>query len=230
VRLWKLAARATCWPSPARPNSPPQQASSDQTAWSSGSPNGPGKGCPQGQGQGQSQGPPLLRLGCHRSHHPGSSQLLIRRTFTAERIAYRNLLTGLEPPRTARHRNPFREWIGALIRADVHGWTNPGNPAAAAEQAHRDATLTHTANGVYAAMFTAATIATAATGTADVHARHPAAEGLIPLTCNEIQRRFVALVRRVHDAAHRLGWSDWRRRYQARSRASHYHRQAANQT
>jgi ADP-ribosylglycohydrolase len=92
------------------------------------------------------------------------------RTFTAERIAYRNLLTGLEPPHTARHRNPFREWIGALIRADVHGWTNPGDPAAAAEQAHRDATLTHTANGVYAAMFTAATIAAATTGTHDIHA------------------------------------------------------------
>ncbi|MBC2907127.1 ADP-ribosylglycohydrolase family protein [Streptomyces cupreus] len=91
------------------------------------------------------------------------------RTFTAERLAYRNLLTGLEPPRTAAHRNPFREWIGALIRADMHGWTNPGNPAAAAEQAHRDATLTHTANGVYAAMFIAATIAQAATGTEDIH-------------------------------------------------------------
>ncbi len=92
------------------------------------------------------------------------------RAFTAERIAYRNLLSGLEPPLTARHHNPFREWIGALIRADVHGWTNPGDPAAAAAQAHRDATLTHTANGVYAAMFTAAVIATAATGEHDVHA------------------------------------------------------------
>lgn len=92
------------------------------------------------------------------------------RTFTAERVAYRNLLTGLEPPLTARHRNPFREWIGALIRADVHGWTNPGDPGAAAGQAYRDATLTHTANGVYAAMFTAAVIATAATGDHDVHA------------------------------------------------------------
>ncbi|MBK6019641.1 ADP-ribosylglycohydrolase family protein, partial [Streptomyces sp. MBT53] len=58
---------------------------------------------------------------------------------------------------------------GALIRADVHGWTNPGDPGAAAEQAHRDATLTHTANGVYAAMFTAAVIATAATDTHDIH-------------------------------------------------------------
>jgi ADP-ribosylglycohydrolase len=91
------------------------------------------------------------------------------RTFTAERIAYRNLLSGIDPPHTARHRNPFREWIGALIRADVHGWTHPGDPARAAEQAHRDATLTHTANGVYAAMFVAATIAEAATGAHDVH-------------------------------------------------------------
>ena len=91
------------------------------------------------------------------------------RTFTAERVAYRNLLAGVEPPHTARHRNPFREWIGALIRADVHGWTNPGDPAAAAEQAHRDAVLTHTANGVYGG---------------DVHGRRPRrGRGRRPPTC-----------------------------------------------
>lgn len=91
------------------------------------------------------------------------------RTFTAERVAYRNLLDGIEPPDTASYRNPFREWIGAQIRADVHGWTHPGDPAAAAEQAHRDAVLTHTGNGVYGAMFTAAALAEAAGGEADVH-------------------------------------------------------------
>lgn len=122
---------------------------------------------------------PLLNLLLIQRHGPDFTttdvaklwldELPAGRTFTAERIAYRNLLTGLEPPLTARHRNPFREWIGALIRADVHGWTNPGAPAAAAEQAYRDAALTHTANGVYAAMFTAATIAEAATGTHDIH-------------------------------------------------------------
>ncbi|UUU34614.1 ADP-ribosylglycohydrolase family protein [Streptomyces sp. CA-210063] len=118
----------------------------------------------------------LLLLARHGRHFTTTDvatlwldELPAGRTFTAERIAYRNLLTGIDPPLTARHRNPFREWIGALIRADVHGWTNPGDPAAAAEQAHRDATLTHTANGVYAAMFVAATIAEAATGTHDVH-------------------------------------------------------------
>ncbi|MFE7479496.1 ADP-ribosylglycohydrolase family protein [Streptomyces sp. NPDC057552] len=91
------------------------------------------------------------------------------RTFTAERIAYGNLLAGVEPPETARLRNPFREWIGAQIRADVHGWTHPGDPAGAAAQAHRDAVLTHTGNGVYGAMFTAAALAVAAGGESDVH-------------------------------------------------------------
>ncbi|MFJ5865322.1 ADP-ribosylglycohydrolase family protein [Streptomyces parvus] len=91
------------------------------------------------------------------------------RTFTAERIAYGNLLAGVEPPETARRRNPFREWIGAQIRADVHGWTHPGDPAGAAARAHRDAVLTHTGNGVYGAMFTAAALAVAAGGESDVH-------------------------------------------------------------
>lgn len=102
------------------------------------------------------------------------------RTFTAERIAYRNLLLGLEPPATATHHNPFREWIGALIRADVHGWTNPGDPAAAAAQAYRDAVLTHTGNGVYAALFIAAATAEAATGRADVHTALRAGLAVVP--------------------------------------------------
>lgn len=107
-------------------------------------------------------------------------ELPAARTFTAERVAYRNLLNGVPPNRAARHRNPFREWIGALIRADVHGWTNPGAPAAAAEQAYRDACLTHTGNGVYGAMFAAATIAAAASGTADVHESLAAGLDVVP--------------------------------------------------
>ncbi|MFE1715796.1 ADP-ribosylglycohydrolase family protein, partial [Streptomyces sp. NPDC058728] len=102
------------------------------------------------------------------------------RTFTAERAAYRNLLLGLEPPATAAHHNPFREWIGALIRADVHGWTHPGDPAAAAAQAYRDATLTHTGNGVYAALLVAAATAEAATGDADVHGALRAGLAVVP--------------------------------------------------
>ena len=60
------------------------------------------------------------------------------------------------------------------------------------------------------------------------HTRHPPPPGLIGLTCNEIQHLFAALViQPVADAAHRLRWSLWRRRHQARARTCHYRRQAA---
>ncbi|MFD9369668.1 ADP-ribosylglycohydrolase family protein [Streptomyces sp. NPDC060020] len=133
---------------------------------------------------------PLLGLVLLRRHGKGFTtadvarlwldELPAGRTFTAERVAYRNLLLGLEPPATATHHNPFREWIGALIRADVHGWTNPGDPAAAAAQAYRDAALTHTGNGVYAALFVAAATAEAATGRADVHTALRAGLAVVP--------------------------------------------------
>jgi hypothetical protein len=62
------------------------------------------------------------------------------------------------------------------------------------------------------------------------HARHPPPLGLIPLTCNEIQHLFAALAcQPAGDRGHRLRWSWWRRRHQARARACHYRRQAAHQ-
>ena len=140
------------------------------------------------------------------------------RTFTAERVAYRNLLDGLEPPDTARHRNPFREWIGAQIRADVHGWTHPGDPGAAAEQAHRDAVLTHTGNGVYGAMFTAAALAEAAGGEADVHGCLAAGLRVVPpgsrfaqavrdgIATARAEDRFDTVVDRLHAAYGRYHW------------------------
>jgi SRSO17 transposase len=60
------------------------------------------------------------------------------------------------------------------------------------------------------------------------HARQPAPPGVIELTCNEVQHLFAALVAApVADTGHRLRWSWWRRRQQARARACHYRRQAA---
>ncbi|CAL9396348.1 hypothetical protein SUDANB105_01359 [Streptomyces sp. enrichment culture] len=118
-------------------------------------------------------------------------------TFTAERAAYRNLANGLRPPLTATYDNPYQEWIGALIRADIHGWTCPGEPARAASLARRDAVLSHTGNGVYGAMWAAALISGAFTAPTVRHALDTA------LSVVPASSRLARAVRRVislHDA------------------------------
>ncbi|GAA1568014.1 MULTISPECIES: ADP-ribosylglycohydrolase family protein [Kribbella] len=83
------------------------------------------------------------------------------RVFTAERVAYRNLLEGVEPARAGVVGNPFREWIGAQIRTDAYGWAHPGDRTAAARLALVDARLSHTGAGVDGALWVAAMSAAA---------------------------------------------------------------------
>jgi ADP-ribosylglycohydrolase len=87
-------------------------------------------------------------------------------TYTAERAAYRVLLEraheffvsgappGFDLAECAQNR--FNDWIGAQIRADLYGWVSPGDPALAADLARRDASLSHSGDGVDAAAFVAA--------------------------------------------------------------------------
>jgi ADP-ribosylglycohydrolase len=88
-------------------------------------------------------------------------RLPFTQTFTAERIAYRNLIRGASVSQAARLDNPYREWIGALIRADIFGYVHPGDPAAAACASLVDARLSHVGNGIYGEMWAAALVASA---------------------------------------------------------------------
>lgn len=142
--------------------------------------------------------------------------LPIYQVHTAERAAYRNLVLGLEPPATAAWRNPYREWVGAQIRGDVWGYVSPGNPAGAAALAFRDARLSHTRNGVYAALWVAALLA-ASFVTADARRVIQAGLGQVPTRSRlaEALREVLA----IH--AQGLDWATARDR--VRERCGRYH-------
>lgn len=112
--------------------------------------------------------------------------------FTAERVAYRNLIAGFCPPSSAGYKNPYREWIGAQIRADYFGYINPCDPKAAAEMAWRDAVVSHEKNGIYGEMMIATMLAAAA-GSHDIKEVIKSGLGEIPVT-SRLYKRIESLV------------------------------------
>jgi SRSO17 transposase len=147
---------------------------------------------------------------------PGSRHLLIRHNRTTGELAYYRCYSPRPVP------------LSTLVRVAGSRWrveeTFQSGKGLAGLDEHQVRRYASWSRWVILAMLAHAFLAAVR---ADEHARHPAPDTLIPLTCNEIQRLFITLViRPVHDTAHRLGWSHWRRRHQARSQASHYRRQA----
>jgi len=114
---------------------------------------------------------PILNLGVLDRYGPDFTseqvgeewlrQMPYKLVYTAERVTYKNLINGMKPPLAGHYRNPYREWIGAQIRADLWGWVNPGRPIEAISMAYRDSRLSHTKNGLYGAMWISAMLAIA---------------------------------------------------------------------
>lgn len=92
-------------------------------------------------------------------------------TFTAEQAAISNSYAFGRPHHWEQRddpeywqairqwRNPYREWIGAAIRADGWAYGFAGNPERAAQVAQQDAQISHERNGEYSEIFFAAWIA-----------------------------------------------------------------------
>ncbi len=138
-------------------------------------------------------------------------------TYTAERIAYRNRILGMGYPETATFLNPYREWIGAQIRADLYGYICPGAPEDAAGLAWQDAACSHVQNGIYGAMWVSAAIAAAF---CEDNPESIILRGLeqVPAEC-----RFADHMRRTVDAA-RANGNDFEATFDdIHRRLGHYH-------
>lgn len=139
----------------------------------------------------------------------------IEQVYTAERAAYLNVVNGLSAPATARYRNPYREWIGAQIRADIFGYVNPGDIRAAVTLAYRDAALSHTANGVYGELWAAALVSAAFVSTS---AREAVDRSLVAVPPSSRLAEALQYVLQLRDGG--LTWDDALERI--RERFAHY--------
>ena len=137
------------------------------------------------------------------------------RVFTAERVVLVNLLHNVPIGAVGETRNPYREWIGALIRADVFGWSLPGRPSAAARLAYSDASLSHRCNGIYAAMWAAALVSLAC-AVATVQEAVEQSLDYVPAGS-----RLAEALRSVHDL-HRTGCTWQEAVAEIRARFGHY--------
>ena len=86
---------------------------------------------------------------------------LIPFAYTAEEVALRHMRSGIYPPQSGYLVNPYREMIGAAMRAAICGALAPGRPRLAAELAWKDGRVSHHNNGILAEVFNAVLVSMA---------------------------------------------------------------------
>ena len=213
-----------CWRWPATTKSPSQEGS--RCAWITSLPTLPTAAWQRYSAGAGSKGPRWYAwawIDITDSQHPGQTLLIRRNTTTGELAFYRcwsptptNLSTLV---RVAGTRWCVEESFQAakgqvgLDHYQIRGWT----------PWHRFVTLAMLALAILATLTTAA----APAPDPDPH-RYARQTDPITLTIPEIRRLLnVLLVKPVHDLAHLLHWSNWRRHHQAAARQAHYRRRLA---
>ncbi len=109
----------------------------------------------------------LLDAFCEKGFHITSEDIADRWVgyipfaYTAEEVALNHLRHGIYPPESGYLANPYREMIGAAMRAAVCGALAPGNPREAARLAWTDGRISHHNNGILAEVFNAVMVSMA---------------------------------------------------------------------
>ncbi len=180
---WKGVGPVTYSPSAETTRSAPARASSGPTSWSRSCRSGPGRSSPpasEQRGTASTTGPwPTSSTAGH--HH-----LLVRRNRRTGELAFYRCYSASQRP------------LSTLVQVAGHRWTveetfqSGKGLAGLAEHQVRRWTSWH--RWVTLAMLAHAFLAVVR---ADEDARRPRPDGLIPLTCNEVQRLFKALIVRL---------------------------------
>ncbi len=71
-----------------------------------------------------------------------------RAVFTAEKVALDNIKSAIFPPKSGFYNNPYFDFIGAQMRADLWGQIAPGCPLIAKKYAEMDGSISHSGIGI----------------------------------------------------------------------------------
>ncbi|MFX1321082.1 MAG: ADP-ribosylglycohydrolase family protein [Promethearchaeota archaeon] len=84
-----------------------------------------------------------------------------RAVFTAEKVALKNLKAKIFPPESGIYNNPYYDFIGAQMRADLWGQITPGCPEIAKNYAEMDGSISHHGIGIEGEVYIAELISNA---------------------------------------------------------------------
>jgi ADP-ribosylglycohydrolase len=81
--------------------------------------------------------------------------------FTAEKVALNNIRSNIFPPESGRYNNPYFDFIGAQMRADIWGQIAPGCPEIVKHYCEMDGSISHAGVGIEGEIFVALLVSNA---------------------------------------------------------------------